>query len=102
MDCRAIARWPSYFRMAWNAHQPQIGEAAHSSAVKDIHALAVDLSRRLPDLKGLTQTHPVEAAASRNNDPEEFPEIVRLFQWLSPELVINVAYFRLRIQHPVY
>ena len=92
-DYRALARWPSYFDLAWSGLERRIGSAGHTDAVDNIHNLAVDRAAKLPGLGGLTRTA-LNAAALQDRNPQEVLEVVRLFQWLLPGLVVNVSVFR--------
>ena len=38
------------------------------------------------------------AAAAVDADPEEIASVVRLFQWLLPGLIVNIAFFRAQLR----
>ncbi len=92
-DYRALARWPSYFAMAWSDLEHVVGTAPYEALVQEIHGRTVAAARGLPNPGRLTGAA-LRAAAARDASLEEVLEVSRLFQWLLPGLVANVAYFR--------
>ena len=92
-DYRALARWPSYFDVAWRSLKPMIGSPAYGEAVERVHKKAVALVSMLPNPAGLTSAGLI-AAADQDIGAESVLGVVRLFQWLLPGLVVNVAYMR--------
>jgi hypothetical protein len=64
-----------------------------------VHKKAVALVLALPNPAGLTSAGLV-AAADKHIGAESVLAVVRLFQWLLPGLVINVAYMREQILTP--
>lgn len=92
-DYRALARWPSYFAMAWRDLKTVVGTPAHEALAQAVHDRAVEVARTLPNAGGLT-SEAVRAAAAKDGSLSEVLEMSRLFQWLLPGLVTNVAYFR--------
>ena len=92
-DYRALARWPSYFAMAWSDLKPLAGSEAHEAIAQEVHARALAAARTLPNAGGL-KSAALRAAAERDAPLEEVLEMCRLFQWLLPGLVTNVAFFR--------
>lgn len=92
-DYRALARWPSYFDVAWRALKPMVGTPAYDEAVERVHRKAVALVLALPNPGGLTSAG-IVAAADQDIGAESVLGVVRLFQWLLPGLVVNVAYMR--------
>ena len=95
-DYRALGRWPSYFAMAWHDLQPHIDTDRYRSSLARVHTVAVDLMRDLPNPGHLT-SQSLRGAARVDDSLDEIVEVVRLFQWLLPGLVVNVAYFRLQL-----
>jgi len=93
VDYRALARWPSYFDVARCSLKPVIGSPAYDEAVERVHKKAVALVLALPNPAGLTSAGLV-AAADQDIGAESILGVVRLFQWLFPGLVVNVAYMR--------
>ncbi|MDE1935988.1 hypothetical protein [Bradyrhizobium sp.] len=92
-DYRALARWPSYFGLAWGDLKPWIGTRAHDAIAQKIHERALVLANALPNPGGLT-SRALQAAAQRDAPHVEICEMARLFQWLLPGLVANIAFFR--------
>lgn len=92
-DYRAFARWPSYFALGWSDLREVAGTPAHEDAAQAIHARAVALVDALPNPGGLTSAT-LRAAVELDAPLVEVQEMARLFQWLLPGLVANVAYFR--------
>lgn len=92
-DYRALARWPSYFDVAWRGLKPHVGTQAYDDAVTRVHKKATDLVMALPNPANLTSASLV-AAAERDGGLAEVLSVVRLFQWLLPGLVVNVAFMR--------
>jgi hypothetical protein len=93
VDYRALARWPSYFDVAWRSLKPIIGSQAYDNAVVRVHKKAVELVLALPNPTGLTSAG-LAAAADQDIGVESVLSVVRLFQWLFPGLVVNIAYMR--------
>jgi hypothetical protein len=92
-DYRALARWPSYFDVAWRSLKPLIGVSIYDEAVERVHKKAVALVLSLPNPAGLTSVSLV-AAADQDIGAASVLGVVRLFQWLLPGLIVNVAYLR--------
>lgn len=95
-DYRALARWPSYFEIAWNALDPIIRTPAHDAMTEDLHRRAVNALTAFPNPKGLS-TGALLAAGRSDGDPAEIADMVGLFQWLLPELCVNIAILRFEI-----
>jgi len=97
-DYRAFARWPSYFALAWADLREKAGTPDHEAVVKACHdrvaALAAD---GLPNPGGLSSAA-LRQAAKADGDLHEVIEMCRLFQWLLPGLITNVAYFRHQLE----
>lgn len=92
-DYRALARWPSYFALAWGDLKQVVGTAPYQALVLEIHERAVTAARDLPNPGRLTGAA-LRAAAADDASLAELLEVSRLFQWLLPGLVTNVAFFR--------
>jgi hypothetical protein len=91
-DYRALARWPSYFSLAWADLRPQVGGACHEAVCAVYQAKGVELVASLPNPGGLTGSA-LRTAAERDGSPDLLP-VVQLFQHLHAGLMTNVAYFR--------
>ena len=80
-DYRALARWPSYFAEAWGDLQPHVQSRKYEASLG------------LPNPEGLTSAA-LRQAAEADASGDEVLNVVRLFQWLLPGLITNVAFFR--------
>ncbi len=96
-DYRALARWPSYFAMAWSDLRPKIATARYRTALDNVHNVATSLMQETPNPGQLTPEK-LRAAAAQDGDLDEIVSVVQLFQWLLPGLVVNVAYFRAQLR----
>ncbi len=96
-DYRALARWPSYFHRAWVDLKTVVSGSEYEAIVTGVHERAVAAVRDLPNPNGLTSAA-LQAAAEADTSLEEVLEMCRLFQWLLPGLVVNVAYFRQQLR----
>jgi hypothetical protein len=47
-DYRALARWPSYFALAWADLRPRLQRGEYETLVAEIHEAAVSTVRSLP------------------------------------------------------
>jgi len=96
-DYRALARWPSYFARAWADVREKVNSPAYEGIVQSVHAFALESWKTLPvpDRRGSAS---LRAAAERDAPLDEVLAVVRLFQWLLPGLVVNVACFRAQIE----
>lgn len=95
-DYRALARWQSYLALAWGDLRGHIGGEPYARITDQIHRAAVDLALGLPNPAGLTPEVLRESAAA-DAPVDELIEVVRLFQWLLPGLIANVAHFRAQL-----
>jgi hypothetical protein len=96
-DYRALSRWPSYFALAWGDLRPHVQTAEYEAIVTKIHDGFVAAALTLPNPDGLT-AEALKAAAEKDSSGGEAFDVVRLFQWLLPGLIANVAYFRAQLQ----
>jgi hypothetical protein len=93
-DYRAFARWPSYFAMAWNDLRDKPGSPGHEAICQACHDMVAELAAEgLPNPGGLS-SDALRRAAETDADLDEVFQVCRLFQWLLPGLITNVAYFR--------
>ena len=96
-DYRALARWPSYFALAWNDLKPVVNTDVYAAICTDIHEWADRLVvENLPNPADLTADS-LRSAADDDGNLDEIVQVVRLFQWLLPGLVTNVAFFRAQL-----
>jgi len=99
-DYRALARWPSYWASAWRDLREMVGGAAYQGICQACHDRCVaQVSGELPNPGGLSAAG-LRAAAARDASVEEVLEMARLFQWLIPGLITNVAWLRLQLRDP--
>ncbi len=96
-DYRAFARWPSYFALAWNDLRDIVGTPAHEAVCQACHDQAAALVAALPNPGALSATA-LRQAAEADAPIDEVMEVCRLFQWLLPGLMTNVAYFRHQLE----
>ncbi|MFQ5936678.1 MAG: halocarboxylic acid dehydrogenase DehI family protein [Acidiferrobacterales bacterium] len=92
-DYRALARWPSYFALAWSDLKEIVQMPAHEIQCEAVHTAAATLAQSLPNPGGLTPVA-LKNAAERDASLSEIVEVSRLFQHLLPGLIVNVAVFR--------
>lgn len=96
-DYKAMARWPSYLRLAWDDLKPQLGEPAYASLRQSVHRLALDAVEALPYPYRLDRA----AAMTLGMNGAEIDELCRtisLFQWLLSGLILNVSCFKLALR----
>lgn len=93
-DYRAFARWPSYFSLAWRDLQESIDTSLYEEICTALHDRMTDIVREeLPNPNNLGAMQ-LQKAAANDATVEEVLNVCRLFQWLLPGLITNVAYFR--------
>jgi len=95
-DYRAFARWPSYLSIAWQGLSEVVPTAAYETQVAAVHDFAVERMLRLPNPGAVTPGQ-LQHAAVNDAPLTEIRDVVRLFQWLLPGLVTNVAFFRAQL-----
>lgn len=95
-DYRALARWPSYFTLAWQELRPAIADPRYEGAVTAVHQRCVDLARDLPNATGLTPGA-LREAAEQDAVRGEVLSVVQLFQWLLPGLAVNVSFLKAQV-----
>ena len=93
-DYRAFARWPSYFSLAWNDLQEKVAANEYEAICTELHSrLTQIVQSELPNPNSLNSAK-LKSAAETDATIAEVLEVCRLFQWLLPGLITNVAYFR--------
>lgn len=95
-DYRALARWPSYFALAWNSLRPNVATPAYENLVQVMHDEIVSAALMLPNPGALTG-EALRASAVADGAADNIQRTVELFQWLLPGLIVNVAYFRAQL-----
>ncbi len=97
-DYRAFARWPSYFALAWKDLREKAGTKAHEHICQDCHDRVAEMvANQLPNPGGLS-SNALRRAAENDASLDEVVQVCRLFQWLLPGLIANVAYFRHQLE----
>ena len=92
-DYRALARWPSYFALVWSDLRPKIHTETYKGLCQEVHDMFVEDAMNLPDPVGVDLERLVQAA-NQSASVDEILEVARLFHWLLPGLIVNVAFFR--------
>lgn len=98
-DYRALSRWPSYFAMAWGDLRGLPGTPEYEAIARQMHDAMFDAVRALPNPVGTTALK-LQEASLRDASVSEVLEITRLFSYLLPGLVTNVAFFRAQFTQP--
>ena len=97
-DYRAFARWPSYFALAWIDLREKAGTKEHESICQDCHDRVAEMvAYQLPN-PGRLSSDSLRRAAEADAGLDEIIQVCRLFQWLIPGLITNVAYFRHQLE----
>lgn len=96
-DYRALSRWPSYFALAWGDLRDHVTTPAYEEIVTGVHDAFVETALTLPNPGGLTG-HALREAAETDAPLGQILDMVRLFQWLLPGLITNVAFFRAQLR----
>jgi len=97
-DYRAFARWPSYFALAWKDLREKVGTKEYERICQDCHdRVAIMVARLLPN-PGNLSSDALRRAAENDAGLDEVVQVCRLFQWLLPGLINNVAYFRHQLE----
>ncbi|OIQ77440.1 (R)-2-haloacid dehalogenase [mine drainage metagenome] len=96
-DYRALARWPSYFDAAWRPLASRVRSDAYRQICAELHAdVLARVAHALPNPAALRGAALREAAAA-DAPLDEVLAVARLFQWLLPGLVANVAFLRAQL-----
>jgi hypothetical protein len=99
-DYRALARWPSYWAAAWGRLRRVAGSRDHEEICGAFHdRCAAQAAEILPNPGGLSSPALI-SAAEKDAPLSEVRDVCRLFQWLLPGLVTNVAYLRAQLASP--
>ena len=97
-DYRTFARWPSYFAMAWNDLREKAGSPVYETICKACHDRVANLvATELPN-PGDLSSNALRRAAKTDASLDEVIQVCRLFQWLLPGLITNVAYIRHQLE----
>ena len=99
-DYRALARWPSYWALVWGDLRQAANTPAHEAICRALHDRCVEQAgKTLPNTGGIS-AESLRRAAEKDAPFEEIRDMCRLFQWLLPGLVTNVAYLRAQLAMP--
>jgi hypothetical protein len=97
-DYRAFARWPSYFALAWRDLRDKVRTPSYEAICQTCHDQVARLAAEgLPNPGGLS-SKALRGAAEVDANLDEVVQVCRLFQWLLPGLITNVAYFRHQLE----
>ena len=96
-DYRALSRWPSYFELAWQDLGEALPRPEYALITRKMHKATFEAAAVLPNPSGLSALKLQEAAA-RDAKITEVLEVTRLFSYLLPGLVTNVAFFRAQFE----
>lgn len=99
-DYKAMARWPSYLKHAWESLKPRLGEPAYARARQRLHGHVVDLMEGLP-FPFLMDRGAARALGMAERDIDQLTRTAELFQWLISGLMLNVSYFKLSLAEEV-
>ncbi|MGA9535583.1 MAG: hypothetical protein WBR24_06710 [Desulfobacterales bacterium] len=97
-DYRAFARWPSYFALAWKDLRDKVGKPAHEAITQACHDRVAQLAAEGLPNPGKLSSRALLRSAEADASLEEIIQVSRLFQWLIPGLITNVAYFRHQLE----
>lgn len=97
-DYRALARWPSYFSLAWADLKTVVTSSPYEMICRTVHESAVALAAHALPNPGRLNGAVLRSAADHDASAEEVLQVSRLFQWLLPGLVVNVAFLRAQLQ----
>lgn len=92
-DYRALARWPTYFDLAWSDLRGHIGASGHERLARRMHDTIFDMVRNLPNPSNLDARTLIQAAQD-DGDLQQILDTTRVFSHLLPGLTVNVAFFR--------
>ena len=97
-DYRAFARWPSYFSIAWKDLAISLNTPEHEGVCQLCHDRVAELAATgLPNPGGLT-SKALRSAAQADESLDDIIQMCRLFQWLLPGLITNVAFLRHQLE----
>ncbi len=84
--------------MAWGDLRRVAGTPEHEAICQAVHDACVEqAARTLPNPGGLS-ADALQRAAETDASLDEILSVCRLFQWLLPGLVTNIAYLRAQLR----
>jgi hypothetical protein len=96
-DYKALARWPSYLKLAWESLKPHLSEPAYAQARQRLHARAVELMDEVP-FPFLLDRDAARTLGMADGELDELARTAELFQWLLSGLMLNVSHFKMSLQ----
>ena len=84
--------------MAWTDLKPLVRTPRHTLLSQQLHESAVATIRELPNPAALS-SDALLISAEADAPVDEVRGMVELFQWLLPELAVNVAFFRAQLEN---
>ena len=95
-DYKAMARWPTYLKQAWELLKPRLSEPAYAQARQRLHARVVELMKDVP-FPFLMDQGTARSLGMADGDIDELAKTAELFQWLLSGLMLNVSHFKLSL-----
>lgn len=92
-DYKAMARWPRYLALAWGGLRSEIDSDAYQLIRQRLHAQALSVVEDLPYPFYVPKVRAIEVGLS-DADACELMQVISLFQWLLPGLILNVTWFK--------
>jgi len=92
-DYKAMARWPSYLEIAWDAVKPHIDTAPYDRIRQTVHERALAAAEGLPYEYFVDEARAVEVGLTQDQ-ADELMRVISLFQWLLSGLIVNVTHFK--------
>lgn len=92
-DYKAMARWPSYLALAWDGLRSEIDSDAYQLIRQRLHDQALQAVEDLPYTFHVPKARAIEVGLS-DADACELMQVISLFQWLLPGLILNVTWFK--------
>lgn len=93
-DYRAFARWPSYFALAWKDLSSCLETSVYEPTCQACHNQVASLAAYDLPNPGELSSESLRYAAHADGNLDEVIQMCRLFNWLLPGLITNVAFFR--------
>lgn len=92
-DYRALSRWPSYFGAAWDDLKGHVDTPPYDAMTAEMHTAIFDTAASMADPTGFSAKAAIDAA-NQDIGAEQLLAVSRVFAYLIPGLVVNVAFFR--------
>lgn len=95
-DYKAMARWPSYLALAWEALKPNVDSEPYQQARQALQDACVLAAHEIPHRYELHRGAMGEVGLGPSQ-LDELVEVTRLFQWLLSGLMLNVTFFKVAL-----